>query len=75
MSVRLRPVPYVSPACHIGRHPACDKGGVDREAAPIPGVRREACACHCHQGGAPGRHQVAGSFAGTENTVPSGAAA
>lgn len=68
--------PYVSPACHVGRHPACDKGVPAAETAGVPGVRRETCACRCHEGGGgPAPHQPAGSFVAAENTVPSGAAA
>ncbi|GFE15959.1 hypothetical protein Sgleb_40060 [Streptomyces glebosus] len=67
--------PYVSPACHVGRHPACDKGVAVPEAATVPGVRRETCACRCHTGGGPSRHQPAGSFVAAAKTVPSGAAA
>lgn len=67
--------PYVSPACHVGRHPACDKGIPVAEAVTVPGVRREICACRCHTGAGPYRHQSAGSFVAAENTVPSGAAA
>lgn len=67
--------PYVSPACHVGRHPACDKGVAVPESATVPGVRRETCACRCHTGGGPSRHQPAGSFVAAAKTVPSGAAA
>ncbi len=68
--------PYVSPACHIGRHPACDKGVAEAAAVAVPGVRREVCACRCHTGGGgPAPHQPAGSFVAAEKTVPSGAAA
>ncbi|MGF6944362.1 hypothetical protein BKA18_004215 [Streptomyces auratus] len=70
-------LPYVSPACHVGRHPGCTKGAPGAEtAAAVPGVRRETCVCPCHAvGGGPGRHQPAGSPAGAEKTLPSGAAA
>jgi len=66
---------YVSPACHVGRHPACDKGVAAPESATVPGVRREACACRCHTDGGPSRHQPAGSSVAAAKTVPSGAAA
>ncbi|TSB31411.1 hypothetical protein OG422_17740 [Streptomyces sp. NBC_01525] len=42
------PKPYLSPACHVGRHPWCDKERV--EPGDVPGVRREVCACACHDG-------------------------
>ncbi len=67
--------PYISPSCHIGTHAACDKGVAWTGAAPVPGVRRETCACRCHRGPAAEPHQPAGSFVGAPNTVPSGAAA
>ncbi len=38
--------PYLSPACHVGRHPWCDKGRV--EPGAVPGVRHEVCVCPCH---------------------------
>ncbi|MFI0154077.1 hypothetical protein [Streptomyces lydicus] len=72
---RYVPRPYISPACHIGTHAACDKGAPGPEVTTVPGVWREACACPCHEGGAPGLHQPAGSFVGAANTVPLGAAA
>ncbi|GES31117.1 hypothetical protein San01_36040 [Streptomyces angustmyceticus] len=70
-------VPYVSPACHVGTHARCTKGGPVPEAGAVPGVRREACICRCHapDGARPGGHQAAGSPAGTAKTVPFGAAA
>lgn len=69
-------VPYVSPACHVGTHTRCTKGGPGDGVAAVPGVRREACACRCHApGGGPGGHQPAGSPVGTAKTVPFGAAA
>lgn len=69
--------PYVSPACHVGRHPRCTKGSPESgTAAAVPGVRRERCVCPCHAaGGGPGRHQPAGSPDAAEKTLPSGAAA
>ncbi|ARF56784.1 hypothetical protein B1H19_23750 [Streptomyces gilvosporeus] len=70
------PAPYISPACHIGTHAACDKGAAESEVVAAPGVRWEICCCACHVGGgAAGRHQPAGSFVSVLNTVPSGAAA
>jgi len=67
--------PYVSPACHVGRHPVCDKGVPAAEVVTVPGVRRESCVCRCHTGGGPSPHQPAGSFVAAAKTVPSGAAA
>ncbi|KIZ19790.1 hypothetical protein [Streptomyces natalensis] len=70
------PAPYISPACHIGTHAACDKGAAEPEVVAAPGVRWEICCCACHVGGdAEARHHPAGSFVSVLNTVPSGAAA
>lgn len=66
---------YISPACHVGRHPRCDKGTLGIAGTGVPGVRREVCVCRCHEGGGAGRHQPAGSFVSAAKTVPSGAAA
>lgn len=68
--------PYVSPACHVGRHPRCTQGGAESGSTAVPGVRREWCVCPCHAaGGGPRRHQPAGSPDADEKTLPSGAAA